>query len=77
LSSGRHYVTECRVMLVTYDRAGTGEYTQVPDNTWSPAADRVYPHCSTDGVVQALSVTAGLCASGGTVDTETAVHGVH
>jgi len=60
-----------------YHRDGTGEHTQVPDNSWSPETDGMYPHCASDGVIQALSDAPDVRQTGCAVDTETAVHRVH
>ena len=57
-------------------RNGTGEYTQVPGRSRSPATDRVSPRCATDGVVQAMSNTAGVRQTNGAVDTEATLHRV-
>ena len=58
------------------DVSGVGVCTQVSDVSWSPAVDWVFGHCTSDWVVQALSDTAGVRSSDGTLDSETTLHRV-
>jgi len=58
------------------DSDGDRKYPQVPDNTRSPEVDGMSPHCPADGVIQAVSQSAGVRQTSGALDSETTVHRV-
>ena len=71
--------TACEMSTVTLyitHRDGSGEYSQVADDSWSPATDRVSPRCAADRAVQAVSRAAGVRQTNSAMDTEAALHRV-